>query len=131
MVMVAPGCSGPGDDLPREAVWGTVTVDGKPLASGAIRFTPVEGGTTSGGSPITDGKYSISREQGLVPGSYKVAVNSASTKTESTKPAEPGRPVRSERPKETLPMKYNAKSILSAEVKKGGSNSFTFELQSE
>src|SRR5689334_16793809 len=75
--LVAPGCSGSGDELPREAVSGTVKLDGQPLANGAIQFTPDSGGATSGGSTITDGQYSIEQENGLVPGSYKVAVNAA------------------------------------------------------
>src|SRR5207248_8916889 len=48
MVWVAPGCSGSGDDLPREAVSGTVKLDGQPLAGGVIRFTP--------GSPTDSGE---------------------------------------------------------------------------
>jgi hypothetical protein len=73
----------------------------------------------------------------LVPGNYKVAVNSATTKAdtgksaESGQAAEPGRPTRTDRPKETIPMKYNAQSTLTAEVKKGGPNSFDFELKSQ
>ena len=44
------GCSGSsGDDLPREAVSGTVTLDGAPLPSGSISFSPDGGGRGRGG----------------------------------------------------------------------------------
>jgi hypothetical protein len=65
---LAVGCSGSGDDLPREPVSGTVTLDNQPLASGTISFIPVAG-QGGGGGTITDGKFSIAREGGLVPGS--------------------------------------------------------------
>lgn len=133
---VASGCSGTGDNLPREAITGTVKLDGQPLAGGVIQFTaPKEGGTTqgegdTGGSPISNGQFSIDREQGLVPGHYRVTIN-ASSGAGGAKPAEPGRPNRTERPKELIPAKYNAESTLTADVKKGGPNDFPFELQSK
>jgi len=133
---VAPGCSGTGDNLPREAITGTVMLDGQPLAGGVIQFTaPREGGTTggagdTGGSPISNGQFSIDREHGLVPGHYRVTIN-ASGGAVAAKPAEPGRPNRKELPKELIPAKYNAESTLTADVKKGGPNDFKFELQSK
>ena len=36
----AAGCSQSSDELPREPVSGTVTLDGQPLASGTIQFSP-------------------------------------------------------------------------------------------
>jgi len=129
-----PGCSGTGDDLPREAISGTVTLDGQPLNGGVIQFTAPSGGGTSGagdtgGSSISAGQFSIDREHGLVPGNYRVTVNSSSGGAGSqTKPAEPGRPTKADRPKELIPSKYNSESILKAEVKKGGPNNFTFDL---
>jgi hypothetical protein len=138
MGLVAPGCSGLGDDLPREAISGTVTLDGQPLPAGAIQFTPSGGATTSGnlvsgGSPVNAGRFSIDREVGLLPGKYRVAVNAAGAKgtDPSGKPPEPGRPNRLERPKELIPAKYNAESTLTAEVKKGGPNDFKFDLVSK
>jgi hypothetical protein len=136
--LVAPGCSGTGDDLPREAISGTVTLDGQPLSAGTIQFTPSGGGTTtgsavSGGSPINAGKFSIDREVGLTPGKYRVTVNAAGAKGTSPagQPPEPGRPNRAERPTELIPAKYNAESTLSADVTKGGPNAFKFDLQSK
>ena len=46
---VAVGCSGSDDGLPREPVSGTVTFDGKPLATGTISFMPTKGSGEGGG----------------------------------------------------------------------------------
>jgi hypothetical protein len=125
----APGCSESSDELPREAVSGTVTLDGEPLASGTIQFSPAGAGAgVGGGSKIEDGQFSIPRATGLVPGDYQVSINSAG-KRDETKPAVAGR--RAAFAKELIPAKYNAKSTLTAKVEKGGSYDLKFELQSK
>jgi len=66
-----PGCGGSGDTLPRQAVTGMVTYDGQPLKEGRINFTPSDPNAKDpvfGGAPIKDGKYTIDKEVGLVPG---------------------------------------------------------------
>src|SRR6476646_606329 len=72
-----PGC-GASDELPRQAVSGTVTFAGKPLEAGLIMFLP-EGAevATQGGGPLVAGKYAIARDAGLVPGKYKVTISSS------------------------------------------------------
>ncbi len=75
-VLPAGGCAS-GDGLPRQEVWGKVTFDGQPLASGTIQFQPAgnnEGEVVSGGSVINGGSYRIKRDAGLVPGNYKVLI---------------------------------------------------------
>jgi hypothetical protein len=130
---LAVGCTGSGDDLPREAVSGSVTLDGQPLANGSISFMPpVAGGTaTSGGSTIMNGKFSFSRETGLVPGTYNVAIH-ASERSARTRPAHVGAaPKASELPKELIPVKFNANTELKTEITKGGGNVLTFTLQTK
>jgi hypothetical protein len=129
--LLAAGCSGGGDNLPREAVSGTVTIDGQPLAGGMIQFTPRGGGAGSavgGGSVIEEGRFSIPRESGLVPGSYAVAINASARGPEArTK----GRLVKgSGLAKESIPARYNARTELSAEIKKGGAHGLEFQLKS-
>ena len=58
------GCGG------SDAIEGIITFDGKPMASGSIRLTPIEGGPTAGAA-IEDGKYSI---ENLAPGRYKADI---------------------------------------------------------
>lgn len=125
------GCGGGGEDtLPREAVSGTILFEGAPLTQGSIQFMPMAqsetGAATAGASSITDGKYSIAQEQGLVPGAYKVIISSAP----------PGEPVTEEMPgmapptpRDLIPAKYNASTTLNAEIKAGVDNDINFDLK--
>ena len=149
---LAPGGCGPAavDDLPRQAVWGKVTLDGQPLEQGTITFTPATGSPTPGMVSITGGSYSIPQTQGLVPGPYKVSILSK----DATEPVEkfgdlPG--IAGRRQAEAadskqralmlgkagtaasgqpIPPRYNTATTLTAEVKEGASNSFDFDLSS-
>lgn len=131
IVAVAPGC-GAGDNLPREAVSGTVEFDGKPLAKGDIQFFPsgpAENAIATGGQ-ITNGSYSIPKADGLVPGAYKVMISSAGAAPTKGKAEEVGDmpglgPLNAE---ELIPSKYNAQSELTATVTAGGPNTFDFKL---
>ncbi len=131
--LTATGCAGSEDDLPREPVSGTVTMDDQPLAEGTIQFTPTAGGGAGvgGGSPIENGRFSIARDKGLVPGSYRVAINASDQKSrgEPTKkgPVKKGLGLA----KELIPSKYNSGSTLTAEIKKGGSDDLKYDLQSK
>jgi hypothetical protein len=131
--LTVSGCWGSGDDAPRESVSGTVTLDGKPLAAGAIQFFPAatsaSGFTFGGGDSIKNGKFSISREVGLVPGTYRVSIYSGNAKAERPKAVAPGR--FAQVAKEIIPFKYNAQSTLTADVPKGGLSDLRFDLQSK
>lgn len=102
------------DSAPRRyKVSGTVKYKGEPIKSGSIQFRSDKGDV--GGAQITDGKYDIPAEGGLVPGNYKVAVNYPDPKVPAPKPGEP--PGVAVYAKEMLPEKYNEKSELTAEIK--------------
>src|SRR5262249_18741083 len=100
------GC-GREDNLPREAVSGAVSIEGKPLKSGLITFLPAEDVPTQGGAPVVEGKYTIAQNQGLVPGKYRVVISSPEDKPEvldKTNNA-PGLPPVPR--KEVIPAQYN------------------------
>lgn len=120
------GCGGSGG---REKVSGTVTFQGKPLDAGNITFLAVsESSPTSTGAMITDGKYEIPRDKGLVPGKYKVAISSPDGKTpDPSSDAMPG-PSGNFASKDRIPAEFNLESKLEAEVKKGGTNTFDFKI---
>src|SRR5262249_19581338 len=108
-ILTLGGC-GDSDELPREPVSGTVTLDGKPLASGLITFQPGGGDVaTQGGGAIESGKYAIPRDQGLVPGNYRVSVTNASgpsaPQADALVPGDPLPP-----PKEAIPAIYNSQT---------------------
>jgi hypothetical protein len=128
--LAALGCSEAMDDLPRGAVAGTVTLDGKPLAEGTISFTPSEpSGATPGGGAIKDGAFSVPRAEGLVPGNYTVAIYASDRNAEQTKPSSPGgRRDKNSPTKDLIPPKYNASTELKAEIPKGGKTDLNFPL---
>jgi hypothetical protein len=83
VVTKLPGCSRRDGRL---AVSGAVTLDGKALETGTIRFQPADiNKATGSGTMVRDGKYSIPAEHGLTPGKYAVSVQ-ASEKTGRTIP---------------------------------------------
>ena len=136
------------DDLPRQAVSGTVTFDGTPLAQGTIAFTPDTGAPTPAMVSINGGGYSIPRAHGLVAGSYHVSILGSAT----TEPAEkfgdmPGKAHREQAeaadrrqraeslgkastPNQLVPSRYNTATELIADVKDGAANTFNFDLTS-
>jgi hypothetical protein len=125
------GC-GDSDKLPREAVSGSVSVEGKPLKTGLITFLPNESNTpTQGGAVVIEGKYTIPKNQGLVPGKYRIVITSPEDKGEiifdktNNAPGLPPIPA-----KEVIPRQYNSESLLSADVAAGGKNVFEFNLVS-
>jgi hypothetical protein len=126
VLLVLAGCSS--DPLERQAVSGTVLFQGKPLDQGRIQLVPVSKGPTESGATIENGKFSIPRESGLAPGTYKVSVFSYDQKGAKVPSEEvPGDPGNTQF-KERIPKKYNAETTLTVEVKKDGSNVFELKL---
>jgi hypothetical protein len=125
------GCSGDPsavvDTLPRVAVSGTVTLDGSPMPRGKIQFDPATGveGVTAAGE-ISDGKFSIGRSLGPVPGKYRVRISSRPV-GKIKEGDMPGGSLKLE--PETVSAKYNAKTTLEADVTADGSNSFDFVVK--
>jgi hypothetical protein len=123
---IAGGCSE--DPNGRHAVSGTVKFDGAPLKEGNISFQPTEGQPTYGGATITDGKYSVPQEQGLVNGKYQVSINSPVPGT-GGKPAPdamPGDPPALS--SELIPPNWNVASDHFIEIKKEGPFTFDFDI---
>ncbi len=127
------GCGGAADSLPRQAISGTVTLDGKPLEAGSITFDPADPGqpdSVSGFAPIVEGSYSIPTASGLTPGSYRVSIMSSSEDAAPPPTEAPGAPPKKPR-KGPIPAKYNTNSTLKAEVKASGTGPLDFALTSK
>jgi hypothetical protein len=128
------GCGGAAtDELPREAIRGEVLVDGTPVKSGVITFVPDSTSIpTQGGGPIIDGKFSVSKEQGLVPGKYRVVIDApsddqlAATSGAGAGDGAPSLP--GPRPKRAARRAKPSNDFKTAEVKAGGPNVFEFSL---
>ena len=111
--LFALGC---GNANGRYPVSGDVTLQGQPLASGAIVFEAEDGGSR-GGATISDGKYALPANQGLVPGKYIVRVSAVQSQT-STADAPPGPEAAAQERanKDLVPDEFNAKSTLKYEA---------------
>lgn len=119
------GCGG-GDTLDRQAVYGNVSLDGQPLASGSIRFEP-QSAATGGGTVIRDGEYELAEEVGLPPGDYKVAISGATGATGEPSMDDDAPQVAAE----LVPPQYNSQTTLSITVTQGGSQQFDFALKTD
>jgi hypothetical protein len=135
LCLAAIGCSGARDDLPREAIEGTVTMDGQSLPGGVIQFYPTgeaaKAGVVASNAEIKDGKFSIPREDGLVPGTYKVAISHQEVKEVEAKGKKNLAAGRKQLGPELIPAKYNKNSDLKQDIKSGGGKGLTFELKSK
>ena len=97
---------------------GSVTHDGKPLASGMISFESPEDrakGFPPASAPIVNGQYEIQAKQGA----HLVRINAPVEKTDAS-----GMTIT----EETIPAKYNLESELTAEVAPGAANTKDFAL---
>lgn len=110
----ALGCSGDG----RSEVSGTVKVNGKLVAEGAINFIPIDGNKGAGaGATITNGEYRIPRSAGVSPGKNRVELRAfKNTGRKIQDPtAKPG--VLAEERAPLFPPEFNDKSTLTRDVK--------------
>ncbi|MCS7303630.1 MAG: hypothetical protein NZ602_00780 [Thermoguttaceae bacterium] len=119
------GCLGCGSSSGRQAVTGTVSLDGKPLASGSINFQPAPGlKAPSAGAPIENGRFSIPADQGLLPGEYQVTIIGMQ---------ETGRMIDDEQKgkvPELAPIRFREAGNLKAKVEPGKKAHFDFQLTS-
>jgi len=122
------GCSKNTDG--RQAISGTVTVDGTPVPAGSISFQPTEGQATSSGAMISNGKFNIPADDGLLAGKYRIAISAPMPGSEpANAQALPG-----DAPplaKDMIPPDWNTSSKQFVEVKKTGSNTFPFEISTK
>lgn len=115
------GCLDSGDGLNRVAVSGKVTIEGEPLAKGAVTFRPVgEGAETTG--EVEAGTFTIPAADGPTPGKYRVSANETIERPEGDKlnnfTLQP----------QTKPSRTTIGGPLDAEVKAEGENTYTFDF---
>lgn len=112
-VVVVLGLAGCGSDG-RSTVEGTVTLNGRPIESGAVAFRPLDGKTATVGCFISAGRFRLQ-----VPvGSMRVEITSMEKAGTAVTLAQ-GDPVEVELHSEAIPERYNAKSELVIDVKAG------------
>jgi hypothetical protein len=125
---LAAGC-GKADD--RLAVSGTVTWKGQLLKTGTVRFIPADAGlTTEATAVISNGAFSVPKEDGLRAGKYKVVVSSPDPQTQAGPPDAPPGERGGYPAKDRIPEDYSTagKTKLTAEVSAGKDNRFEFTV---
>ncbi|WP_164100764.1 hypothetical protein [Candidatus Laterigemmans baculatus] len=128
--ILSTGCGG--DTSGRLPLAGQVTLDGQPLDRGTIEFHPEAGAAGMTGGVITDGRFEIPAEQGVMPGTYTVRVYSAATDgTTEAAPAAPGPEAAQEQlAAERIPSRYNVDSELETTISDANSEQLEFALES-
>ncbi len=117
-VFLSGGCGG---DRAVGKVYGTVTLDGKPLPKAVVTFLHIGGGRQSSGLTDADGHYQLwflRDRMGAQLGKHKVSIYTSGTEETS-----------GTHEKERVPEIYNTKTTLEREVA-AGENEFNFELSS-
>ncbi len=121
IAIILTGCGGDG-----VAVSGRVIFDGEPIPEGTITFISADETTLE--SPvqanIIDGQFVI---ESLQPGNYNVAVRA--TRSAGQVPPEPGTTERVDRYEQYIPVNYNSRTELTAEIA-GDVDNLQFELKS-
>lgn len=113
------GCGGDG----RLGLSGSVTVDGQPLDSGVISFTPAAGTeANSAGTGIEGGRYRIPAEKGLIPGAYRVRIQAYEPTGRMVEDPQFGTAP------ETVMLRFTETESLRAVVASDGPNRFDFAL---
>ena len=128
LMVFLTGC-GPENTLNRQAVQGTVTLDGQPVSMGTIRFSPESQAGVASGGPIANGHFAIRAVDGLPPGRYIVRIYATEQDNRIEEGAPPG--LATQKPGiDLIPSHYNARSELVSEVVEGEENEFEFDLKS-
>ena len=114
------GCSGNN----RQAVEGTITMDGQPMNSGMIDFKPLDAdnASTSGTSTNEQGHFTIPADKGLLPGRYRVNIQLWEETNRTFFDPNQQKPV-----KITAPVQFKEGNQLEATIV-DGDNQLQFEL---
>ena len=127
---IALGCGGTSGG--RQEVTGTVSYVGQPVEEGQIVFEPETDGATLATGQIKSGTYQIAAEHGPVAGKYRVRIEAYRKKRDPRIPPHPYLGEGAEQgvvAEQYLPVEYNARTTLQAEIKDGEENTHNFDLQ--
>lgn len=125
--VAAAGCSG----RPRASFRGSMTFKGEAIRNGLLRLVPANDTPGQGASSlVTDGKFEIGLDKGLVAGDYRVVVEAVKYSEQRQPNPEPelGGPPMVATSINLLPPEYGAQSNLTVTLD-GGENVHDFALK--
>lgn len=131
--LLCAACGRHEDGPPRAEVAGIVSVDGRPLATGSIVFTPAAGNVgPEVRVPIADGRFRIDPAHGPGAGTCRVAIYGR---------PDPGYPLddadadaargRKPLPPDPIPDRYNRRTELEAHLESAQPNTLEFALRTK
>ena len=131
--------------IPKKRFWteatagdaGEILLDGQPLDTGSIEFSPHEHAGVRSGTMIENGAYAIPGNKGLPPGKYLVRIFSpVEAAPPPEEPSVPGPtvpgPVGPSQPPpgvERIPPEFNEESEEVIDVTEAGPNEFNFDIR--
>ena len=127
VLAVSGGCWSAPPAPQRGKIEGKVTVNGKPVSAGKIRFMAIDPNGMNVAADIKDGEFSVPAEQGPTKGKYRVEFSVPSaTKRRIPDDDNPGKFI--EEAPETLPRRYNFDSTITADYDPANSQPLNFPL---
>jgi hypothetical protein len=121
------GCTSAPPLPKRGKIDGTVTLNGKPVASGWIRFMAIDPSGTNVAAPVKDGAFDVPAEQGPTKGKYRVEFSVPSaTKRRIPDDDNPGKFI--EEAPETLPRRYTVESTITTDYDPNHPQPLSFQL---
>lgn len=131
------GCGNSVDGPLRASVNGTVTLDGKPLEAGTIRFVPLaETGGPKTSASIVNGRFDLPGDVGPVVGQHRVEIETppaGKIAMDDEQTLERLKQAGSKAKIEVvrIPSVYNKSSRLTARISDSGLNDLSFDLVSK
>ena len=127
VLAVSGGCWSAPPAPQRGKIEGKVTVNGKPVSAGKIRFMAIDPNGMNVAADIKAGEFSVPAEQGPTKGKYRVEFSVPSaTKRRIPDDDNPGKFI--EEAPETLPRRYNFDSTITADYDPANSQPLNFPL---
>jgi hypothetical protein len=129
IVAAFAGCNSGPAPLKRGKLSGKITLDGKPVGSGRIRFMAIDPAGVNAAAPITNGEYALSENEGPAKGKYRIEFSVPSaTKRRIPNDDVPGEFI--EEAAETLPPKYHRDSTITLDYDPEHPQPFNYDLTS-
>lgn len=133
VLLCLAGCGKGNGFPPRAAVSGTVSLDGKPLERGIVRFVPMDGTPGSKWSvPVSAGSFSVQKKAGPTIGRHRIEIESRDTAGFELDDEDALASLASGHKKRIkviqVPPWYGQNSPLQKEVTAAGPNEFEFML---
>lgn len=135
LLCLSSGC-GHDDGLQRNAISGTITIDGAPLKSGAVRLIPIEPDTGPGTmAKVTEGAFQFTEENGPIAAQHRVEIEATEHQAfaiddEAAFASFVKFTGRSPLARNPIPAIYNSASTLTANIENIDDQKFVFELKS-